>query len=64
MARITMAALISMLALAACKGPFGPDYTTYDPKTGKLVANLPDSAAANVVTSPIVQQPIGGDDDN
>jgi len=62
MKRITLAALFGMLAVAACQGPFGPDYTTYDPKTGKTVANVPDTAAASVVTTPIVQP--YSDDDN
>ena len=53
MVRIAMAAVVSVLLLGACKGPFGPNTTTYDTKLGIYVENAPaDSSAAAAVSFP------------
>ena len=46
MVRITMVALVGVLAMGACKGPFGPNNTTFDPRTGMYVESQPADSSA------------------
>ena len=63
MSRIIMVALASVLAFGACSGPFGPNNTVLDPKSG-LWVEMPSPDSLVRATNATTQSQQTVDDDN